>query len=81
MHNYKLVVISINIFFFVFFKYDKNTIFFIFYEICMKILEFCHMYINKNVFFHKGFFVFFSEILKKKTSIFNIRLISYGISI
>jgi hypothetical protein len=62
---------------------------FIFYEVCMKILEFICMHSSKNIyiffiFSNKEFLYFLSflsESLKKKTSIFNIGLVSYNINL
>lgn len=68
----------------------KMYFLFIFYELCMKILEFICMHSSKNIyifffiFLNKEFLyflLFFSESLKKKTSIFNIGSVSYNINL
>ena len=77
-NNHKLVMISI--FFFVFFKHEKDASFLFFYEnILGKLLGFHCMYENKI------FFCFFKRKLKKKvpekTKYFNTKVLFYSANI
>ena len=83
MDNHKLVV-TINWIFFNFPNYEKKYIFF-FIKYAWNFLELGCMNNNKDKFLYffsnKEFFYFlyFSEILKKKASIFNVGSVCYSV--